>query len=446
MSPRRSLSPKQLYKNGPAFCYHDSIMQDPLAEHLNALARDECYRVDEVLKESPHETTERVYFKGVNGSELGPFVRKRIDRTSGIGSAYISVCEAQRAGRRFVYLPRIIDCYDAGDTLVVVMEYVGGETLADVVYRCDPSLALACDVFPRLCDAVAELHEGFDPPLIHRDLKPSNIMLSRDSMTIIDFGITRVFKEDSEEDTRHFGTRAYAPPEQFGYGQTDVRSDVYALGMLLYFCLTEKTPDAKARRTGFADPQIPETLRSIIVRATAFDPADRYASVSELKQAFEGASGMDSAAKTMSVCTSEPATISIPTSPTPLPYTGEMPFVPTLTRTPLAERIPIGVGILWDVVLVLTFVLFVWAAASLSITPTPGSSLSEVSFLYRVIGYSAVVIFIFAPGLFVLRARRPLRRLFPRLPELKRSTEVLFAIGGIIVCIVVFVLLGVAGI
>ena len=267
-------------------------MPDELAEHLDALKRDDCYRVDAVLKQSPYETTERVFFKGENESELGPFVRKLIDREAGIGSAYESIRAAQRAGRRFRHLPRIIDCYEAGPCLVVVMEHIGGETLADVVYRCDASVALACDVFPRLCDAVAELHEGFPAPIIHRDLKPSNVMLSRDSMTIIDFGIARAYKEESDEDTRRFGTRAYAPPEQFGYGQTDVRSDVYALGMLLYFCLTEKTPDAKTRKDGFRAAEVPEPLRRVIVRATAFDPADRYASAAELKRAFLAASGM----------------------------------------------------------------------------------------------------------------------------------------------------------
>ncbi len=258
-------------------------MPDELAEHLDALARDDCYRVDAVLKDGALETTQRVYFVGANGAEQGPYVRKYLDSDAGLGAAYERMWKAQRAGRRFLHLPRIVDCYAAGEKRAVVMEYVRGETLADVLYRCDPSVALACDVFPRLCEAVAELHEGFDPPIIHRDLKPSNIMLSKDSLTIIDFGISRTFDDAADEDTRHFGTRAYAPPEQFGYGQTDVRSDVYALGMLLYFCLTEKTPDAKARRGGFRDPRIPEAFRRIVVHATAFDPAQRYASVTELE-------------------------------------------------------------------------------------------------------------------------------------------------------------------
>lgn len=263
-----------------------SMEIDELAEHLNALKRDECYRVDSVLKESQFETTQKVFFVGANGSEQGPYIRKYIKRDAGLGSAYRRIFEAQRAGRRFQHIPRVMDCYDADDTLVVVMEYVRGETLADVVYRCDPSLPLAIDVFRRLCDAVIELHEGFDPPIIHRDLKPGNIILSHDSLTIIDFGIARAFREEADVDTVRFGTRAYAPPEQFGYRQTDVRSDVYALGMLLYFCLVEKTPDAHVREGGFFDSRIPVPVREVMLHATAFDPDDRYASVRALKQAF----------------------------------------------------------------------------------------------------------------------------------------------------------------
>lgn len=220
---------------------------DELSEHLDALARDGCYRVDAVMKESAFETTQLVYFVGANGSEQGPYVRKYLDGDAGLGAAYERLWRAQRSGRRFLHLPLVLDCHAVGSRRVVVMEFVRGETLADVVYRCDPSVALACDVFPKLCEAVRELHEAFDPPLIHRDLKPSNVMLTRDNLTLIDFGIARSFDEAAEQDTHHFGTRAYAPPEQFGYGQSDARTDVYALGMLLYFCLTEKTPDAKAR-------------------------------------------------------------------------------------------------------------------------------------------------------------------------------------------------------
>ncbi len=85
-------------------------------------------------------------------------------------------------------------------------------------------------------------------PVIHRDLKPSNIIVSGanytpdtgmtfSSLVIIDLGIARVWREGADADTVKFGTRPYAPPEQYGFGQTSVRSDVYALGALLFFCL-----------------------------------------------------------------------------------------------------------------------------------------------------------------------------------------------------------------
>ena len=153
-------------------------------------------------------------------------------------------------GGGFCTCPPSWECYTVGERRIVVMEHVRGETLAEAVYRRDPSVALAREVFPPLCDAVSELHEGFDPPLIHRDLKPSNVMLAPGGLALIDFGIARSFNEGAETDTRHLGTRAYAPPEQFGFGQTDERSDVYALGLLLYFCLTERTPDARGAREG----------------------------------------------------------------------------------------------------------------------------------------------------------------------------------------------------
>ena len=263
-----------------------SMENDELAEYLNALQREDCYRVDAVVKESPYEVTQRVSFVGENGATRGPFIRKIINRDAGMGSVYERLHAAQQSGRRFKSLPTILECYQRDDALVVVMEFVPGETLQDLVYRLDPSESLARDVFPQLCDAVSELHESFDPPIIHRDLKPSNIIMSRGGCTIIDFGIAREYKDGATQDTAHFGTRSFAPPEQFGFGQTTVRSDVYALGMLLYFCLTEVIPDVSHRDNWYAERQVPEALRAVIAKATAFDPQQRFASAAQLKAAF----------------------------------------------------------------------------------------------------------------------------------------------------------------
>lgn len=262
------------------------MKHDELAQYLDSLKREDCYRVDEVLKESAHETTQRVFFVGENGAENGPYIRKFIQQGSGLGSAYQRVYEAQRDGHRFKYIPDILECYARDGQLVVVVEYVRGDTLQEVVYQEDPSLGLARRVLPQICDAVTELHTEFNPPIIHRDLKPSNIVLTGQGLALIDFGISREYREQADCDTTHFGTREFAPPEQFGFGQTGVYSDVYSLGMVLYFCLTEQIPSSRARQAGFADPRIPECMRAVIERACALDPAMRFASASALKEAF----------------------------------------------------------------------------------------------------------------------------------------------------------------
>lgn len=441
-------------------------MSDELAEHLDSLARDVCYRVDAVLKQSPFETTERVFFQGENGSELGPFVRKRIDRESGVGLAYECICAAQKAGQRFMYLPRVIECYTVGDNLVVVMEHVGGETLHEVVYRCDPSVELARDVFPRLCDATTELHRGFDVPLIHRDLKPSNVMLSRDSLTIIDFGIARSYKEEREEDTCHFGTRAYAPPEQFGYGQTDVRSDVYALGLLLYFCLTEKTPDARMRKNEFRAMGIPEDVRLVILKATAFNPADRYKSAEELKQAFLSAMRISAHAidwkkhpvsyrlpdelRDRVIQTARPRNQLLSETEPPFLYHSDTPpsgkvrgsRMPRTTVGRLLYRIPFVLGVVWDVLLGVFFAIFCGVAANSTINPAVDSAESAAPLWLRAISYGSMVLLIIGPVLYLTSDRRPLARMVPRLARMPIERDmatcfIIFLIG--------FVLFGVSG-
>jgi len=262
---------------------------DELDQYLDALQREDSYRVESVLKQSAFETTQLVYFVEQDGTETGPFIRKFIQREAELGSAYERIYAAQQQGHRFTHLPTVRECYQRDEQLAVVIEYVAGETLQELVYRSDPSVALARAVYGSVCDAVAELHESFMPAIIHRDLKPSNIIMDNGCATIIDFGIAREFKSTATQGTTHFGTRAFAPPEQFGYGQTTVRSDVYALGMLLYFCLTEKIPDAGLNPAGFNDVRIPPALRPVLAKATAFDPMNRYANARELKGAFEAA-------------------------------------------------------------------------------------------------------------------------------------------------------------
>ena len=351
---------------------------DPLATYLEALARDDCYRVHRVLKTNPHETTEVVFFVGANDAALGPFVRKRISGEVPLGSAYGLLAEAQRTGHRFRHLPRIYDVHERDGDLVVVMEFVGGRTLRDVVYERDASVALAREVFPILCDGVIELHEGFAPPLIHRDLKPSNIVVSDGGLTIIDFGIARAFHEGAGADTTHFGTRSYAPPEQFGYGQTDVRSDVYALGMLLYYLVTERDPDARVATGGFADPDVPPMLRPVLQRACAFDPAARFSSVRALKAAFLAALGAQAA-----LDAAPAAGLQVQGAASAVPHGGAMASSEGagIPRPTMVQRVRAAfsslrgteaAGLVWDCMLLSAWLLFVGVALAMPFDPGEG--------------------------------------------------------------------------
>ena len=166
-------------------------------EYLNALSADDCCRVDETLKTSSGELTQRVSFIGRNGAVIGPFVRKTLPLEAHAGSAYRVLRNAWESGRRFKHLPRIYDCHECDDELIVIMEHIPGSTLAEEIEEAGPSLELAQRVASALCDAASELHESFEPPLIHRDIKPSNIIISGDDLTIIDFGIARCWREDA---------------------------------------------------------------------------------------------------------------------------------------------------------------------------------------------------------------------------------------------------------
>ena len=276
--------------------------RDELGAYLAAVAREDCYRVvrplgaaarmgaDPSVAGQAGTITELVQFEGANGATLGPFVRKRIDLSLGVGTAYQELYEAQCSGARFAHVPRIVECYKTGRELVVVSEFIPGETLDAFVNEVGPSLELSLSVVPAVCAAVVELHKAFDPPVVHRDLKPANIIVSEGpsglSATLIDFGIARRYREGAAADTVRFGTRSYAPPEQYGFGQTSVRSDIYALGMIALFCITGEEAHGQPSAESLARTGVTGPYADAILQATSFDPGRRFASAEAFCTAF----------------------------------------------------------------------------------------------------------------------------------------------------------------
>ncbi len=455
---------------------------DELGAFLAAVEHDGELQVLQTLKQTEFEVTEKVARPDGSRGFGTPLVRKKLRVGTGLGSAYRTLYEACEHGQAFRYLPRIYDCYELKDEQVVLMEYLPGETMQQAVRRCGPSPQLAESVFPLVCRAVSELHESFDPPIIHRDLKPSNIILSWDRATLIDFGIARVYSEGSESDTVRFGTREYAPPEQFGFGQTDVRSDVYSLGMLLFYLLTERAASAADRKQGFACPEVPAEFAKVISIACAFDPDARYAGASALERAFLQAAAAyrartgvaPSAAEAVASAdpsgspqrvpagnggqaevsqvpdTFRPAPVArdanglggriepamaagsaslvagaaqqpeppTPPSASPVPGATQQPVPPKSLRARIcaaANRIPIGVGLAWNLVLGLVWLLLVSVSVACCFFPQPNIPEYHYPLWVRMVEYLLFLAVSVTCICYELADRRLLRRRFPLL-------------------------------
>ncbi|MBO0791977.1 MAG: protein kinase [Ktedonobacteraceae bacterium] len=194
-------------------------------------------------------------------------------------------------------LPLVSDFFEEGNKAYLVMEFIEGKTLEKVQEDANAPLdePRVMDWALQLCDVLEYLH-GQNPPIIFRDMKPSNVMLDqRGQIKLIDFGIARAFNAAAAKDTSALGSRGYAPLEQYGRGQSDARSDIYALGATLYDLLThEVPPDAPARRlhpTLFQkprqlNPHLSVATEKIILKALEEEPGKRFQSATDFRQAI----------------------------------------------------------------------------------------------------------------------------------------------------------------
>lgn len=177
-------------------------------------------------------------------------------------------------------LPKAVELFEEGGFSYLIRSYAEGEPLYQLVKAHGAFTEKEItDITLQLCDTLIYLHAQ-KPPVIHRDIKPQNVIYAPDgTVTLIDFGISRRFDPEASQDTVFIGTSVTAPPEQFGYAQTDVRSDIYALGILMIFLCTGRYDRASLR-------DMPARLARIAEKCTQFAPKDRYASAAQLKRAL----------------------------------------------------------------------------------------------------------------------------------------------------------------
>jgi eukaryotic-like serine/threonine-protein kinase len=196
---------------------------------------------------------------------------------------------------------RLYEFHRTGDTVYLSMEYVEGESLRVLLHRTGKlDVAHGLDIARQLAAGVAEAHRQ---SIAHRDLKPENIMLTAaGEVKVLDFGISRFYAANVTATTGFIGTPAYMAPEQAEGTLTDHRTDIYALGLILYEMFTGTkafigdTPVSLALKQVRESPPPPRTLAPLlpihiehaILKCLEKDPADRFQSVEDLLHALAG--------------------------------------------------------------------------------------------------------------------------------------------------------------
>lgn len=222
---------------------------------------DEKYQLVKVLK-----NTDKTKIFVLRHKELGKEIVKRT--VDGEGEVYFVL-------RKLSHL-NIANVYEAfkGETGVTVLEeYIDGQTVAEYLKENLYTPGGVKAIIGSLCDALDFLHSN---KIIHKDIKPENVMIDNSgTVKLIDFDASRIYKPYQSKDTKILGTTGFAAPEQYGLNQTDERTDIYSLGVLMNVMLTGEPPERKLYKG---------KLKKVIIKCTQSIPDNRYQSVKELKR------------------------------------------------------------------------------------------------------------------------------------------------------------------
>lgn len=174
------------------------------------------------------------------------------------------------------HMPKIIEIITEPTLKMTIEEYISGSTLTDVVNITPLTLQQIIKLATQLLDSLSDLHEV---GILHRDITLSNIIQTTDgNYQLIDIHAARIYKGDLQSDTVHLGTIGFASPEHFGFAETDVRSDIYSLGVVLNLVLLQSNLDLTNSTV--------RNLRFVIEKATQIDPAQRFQTISDMQQAL----------------------------------------------------------------------------------------------------------------------------------------------------------------
>lgn len=187
------------------------------------------------------------------------------------------------ADRKLSGIPKAYRIFEENGEVYLVREYIEGMSLAQMVLQKGGiSEAEICRISRKICQT-AEQFQNPDEPMIHRDIKPENIVVTPGGEVVfIDFGTMRSYKKDGSRDTFVVGTRGTAAPEQYGYTQTDQRTDVYAIGQTMLYMVSESY-----EMNHLSECAVSRRMKKIIEKACSFEPDKRYGDAAQLRRAVE---------------------------------------------------------------------------------------------------------------------------------------------------------------
>ncbi len=263
--------------------------------HINTIDKSELYATKDEF-----QTERRNPYKGLSDAEVLELSFYQEEENIGERGNIILVRNREN-GKRYVkklltvydksvyeyllknpinHMPRVIALYESDNCLIVIEEYIKGNTVEAHIEQEPLFETEAVKIARQVCRILEELH-GLPTPIIHRDIKPSNIIVSEDGeVFLLDMNVAKWYDPEKTDDTRYMGTQFYAAPEQAGYGlaASSAKADIYAMGILLNVMLTKDFPKKK-RASG--------KIWNMIERCISLEPDDRY-TAKELLEALDG--------------------------------------------------------------------------------------------------------------------------------------------------------------
>lgn len=300
----------------------------------------------------------------------------------------------------------VVECFETEDSCISIEEYVNGKKIDNYCAEKNIKLEDCIGLMIELCNGLEEVHKK---GIVHRDIQPKNIIVSNEgTLKLIDFDIARIPDSKKEKDTELLGTAGYAAPEQYGFSQTNNRSDIYSVGAVLNEILEQKQS-----RQNRKFPRN-EKLNQIVEKCMEMDPQNRYVSVAELRVDLEEciSSGAEQREK-LEECISSVADKK---------YIEEE--LPPLTLKYIIRTIPgfKSGNFLYEIFAIFMYAVFLWAYGSIAF------KYEHVELFNRVIGFILSELAFIIPYMYLTNIADIAKR-FPKKKFVNKLQQYAYQIG-----------------